>query len=180
MRVKIFLPEAIGLGSETILNVITFEKTLLFLLLVLIFKIILSSLCIGFGLFGGVLSPALLIGACTGAIIYHSPIISEIENLNSILAVSGMAAVSSSVIGAPITAIILVFELTGSYDYSIASILPIALCNLITYLLFGSSFFDAQLKNRNIPMGYGRQHIMMSKKLIALILIKLLILNKYH
>ena len=83
--------------------------------------------------------------------------------LGPILAVSGMAAVSSSVIGGPITAIILVFELTGSYEYAIASIFPIAICNLITYIIFGSSFFDAQLKARNIPMGHGREHILMSQ-----------------
>ena len=51
-----------------------------------------------------------------------------------------MAAVSSSVIGPPITAIILVFELTEPYNYAIASIFPIALSNLITYLMFGLSF----------------------------------------
>ena len=43
-----------------------------------------------------------------------------------------MAAVSSSVIGAPITAIILVLELTGSYDYAIAATPPIAICTFIT------------------------------------------------
>ena len=73
-----------------------------------------------------------------------------------------MAAVSSSVIGAPITAVILVFELTNSYQYSIAAILPIALCNLITYVSFGSSLFDAQLKLRNISIGFGREYILMN------------------
>ena len=48
---------------------------------------------------------------------------------------------------------ILVFELTGSYDYAIASILPISLCNLLTYILFGSSFFDAQLKSKKYSDG---------------------------
>ena len=74
-----------------------------------------------------------------------------------------MAAVSSSVIGGPITAIVLIFELTGSYNYAIASILPVALSNLTTYLTFGSSFFDAQLKLRKIPMGHGREHILLSQ-----------------
>ena len=155
----IFLPESIGLGTETIVNVITSENTIIFLLMVLIFKLILSSLCIGFGLFGGVFSPALLLGACTGALIFNIPFIGIANDIGPILAVSGMAAVSSSVIGGPITAIILVFELTGSYEYAIASIFPIAICNLITYLIFGSSFFDAQLKARKIPMGHGREHI---------------------
>ena len=40
---------------------------------------------------------------------------------------------------------------------------PISLCNLLTYILFGSSFFDAQLKSRNIQMGFGREHILMTQ-----------------
>ena len=159
----IFIPGAIGLGSETIINVITENNTIIFLLLILICKIFLSSLCIGFGLFGGVFSPALLIGACTGALLYNVPFLGIEDNLSTIFAVSAMAAVSSSVIGGPITAIVLIFELTGSYNYAIASILPIALSNLITYLIFGSSFFDAQLKLRKIPMGSGREHILLSQ-----------------
>ena len=62
----------------------------------------------------------------------------EKNNLNAVLAISGMAAVCSSVIGGPITAMVLILELTNSYDYALASILPIAISNLITYLTFGS------------------------------------------
>ena len=60
------------------------------------------------------------------------PITSTNPDLLSVLAVSGMAAVSSSVIGAPITAIILVLELTGSYEYAIAATFPIVICSFIT------------------------------------------------
>ena len=157
-----FLPEVVGLGSETVVNVISNNNLFLFLILILILKILLTSLCLSFGMFGGVLSPALLIGACSGALIFTIPYFEFDTSIISILAVSGMAAVSSSVIGAPITAIILVFELTNSYQYSIAAILPIALCNLITYVSFGSSLFDAQLKLRNISIGFGREYILMN------------------
>ena len=58
--VGLFFPEAIGLGSETIVNVITENNTLILLTILLFLKIFLTSLCIGFGLFGGILSPALL------------------------------------------------------------------------------------------------------------------------
>ena len=163
----IFFPEAIGLGSEAIKEVITENKSLYFLISLLIFKIILTSCCIGFGMFGGVLSPALLIGCCVGALVYQIPFLGVDENLGQILAVSGMAAVASSVIGGPITAVILVFELTGSYQYAIASIFSIAISNLITYLIFGSSFFDAQLKLRDIIIGFGREHILMSQTSIV-------------
>ena len=165
--IGIFLPQVIGLGSETISNVITTIYPVHFLLLLLILKIFLSSLCIGFGLFGGVLSPAMLIGACCGATIYSLSLFGDNESLNAILAISGMAAVSSSVIGGPITAMILVFELTGSYNYAIASIFPIALSNLITYLTFGLSFFDSQLKSRKINMGFGREYFLMEQTKIS-------------
>ena len=161
--VALFFPEAIGLGSETIVNVITENNGILFLISLLFLKIFLTSLCIGFGLFGGVLSPALLIGVCAGSIIFNIPIMNFDNNLNAVLAVSGMAAVCSSVIGGPITAIILILELTNSYEYALASIIPIAISNLITYITFGSSFFDAQLKLRNIKMGFGREYILLDQ-----------------
>ncbi len=159
----IIFPYVTGLGSDTIKEVAIADLSISILIMILIFKIVLTSICIGFGLFGGVFSPALLIGAVTGAIIYNIDIINFSENLLIIFAVSGMAAVSSSVIGGPITVIILVLELTGSYEYAVASILPIGICNLISYLMFGSSFFDAQLRSRNIQMGYGREYILMSQ-----------------
>jgi len=159
----IFLPVVIGLGSSGIMSFITLENSFLFLLIILILKIILTSSCIGFGLFGGIFSPALFVGAATGALIYNVPFLGNDLNLLSIFAVSGMAAVSSSVIGAPITAIILVLELTGSYNYAIVAMLPIGICNLITYLSFGSSYFDVQLKNRNILIDEGREHILLSQ-----------------
>ena len=161
--VALFFPEAIGLGSETIVNVITQNNSLNFLILLLFLKILLTSICIGFGLFGGILSPALLIGVCAGAIIFNIPFVNLDDNLNAVLAVSGMAAVCSSVIGGPITAIILILELTNSYEYALASIIPVAISNLITYLIFGSSFFDAQLKSRNIKIDLGREYILLDQ-----------------
>ena len=161
--VALFFPEAIGLGSETIVNVITQNNSLTFLILLLFLKILLTSICIGFGLFGGILSPALLIGVCAGAIIFNIPFVNLDDNLNAVLAVSGMAAVCSSVIGGPITAIILILELTNSYEYALASIIPVAISNLITYLIFGSSFFDAQLKSRNIKIDLGREYILLDQ-----------------
>jgi chloride channel protein, CIC family len=162
----IFLPMVIGLGSDGIMNFITINHTFLFLVIVLIIKILLTSSCIGFGLFGGIFSPALFIGAATGALIFNIPFLGGDMSLLSIFAVTGMAAVSSSVIGAPITAIILVLELTGSYNYAIVSMLPIGICNLITYISFGTSFFDVQLKNRNILINEGREHILLSQSKI--------------
>ena len=161
-----FIPEVLGLGISNVLDMITTPNVLVFLILILFFKLLLTSMCIGFGLFGGVFSPAIFLGACVGAIIYHIPFLGINSELQPIFVVAGMAALSSSVIGAPITAVILILELTGSYKYAIASIFPIVISNLITYLAFSSSFFDKQLAMRGIVMNYGREHIMLTQETI--------------
>ena len=158
--------EILGLGTETLMSVITNEQNIKYLIALLVGKLILTSLCIGFGFFGGTFSPALFLGGVLGALIFQLPITSTNPDLLSVLAVSGMAAVSSSVIGAPITAIILVLELTGSYEYAIAATFPIVICSYITSRTFGNSLFDKQLISRGVAITKGREQILMNEVLI--------------
>ncbi len=158
--------EILGLGTETLISVITNEQNLAYLFALIIGKLILTSVCIGFGFFGGTFSPALFLGGVLGAIIFQLPITSLNPDLLSVLAVSGMAAVSSSVIGAPITAIILVLELTGSYEYAIAATFPIVICSFITSRTFGNSLFDKQLVSRGVAITKGREQILLNEVLI--------------
>ena len=134
-----------------------------FLIILLLGKLFLTSCCIGLGFFGGTFSPALFLGAIVGAIVYNLNFFDFELNHLSVLAVAGMASVASSVIGAPITAIILVLELTGSYEYSIASIVPISICTFLTSRVFGNSFFDRQLISRGIDISKGREQILLNE-----------------
>ena len=109
----------------------------------------------------------MFLGATVGALVYNIDILNFTENHLSVLALSGMAALSSSVIGAPITVIILVLELTGSYEYSIASIIPVAICSFITSRIFGNSFFDKQLLSRGIDISKGREQIILNDVVIG-------------
>ena len=161
--VGLFLDDVLGLGTNTLLNVITSNLDVKFLIFLLVGKLILTSLCIGLGFFGGVFSPALFLGALVGALIFNIPILNFEPIHLSVLAVSGMAALSSSVIGAPITAIILILELTGSYEYAIAATLPIAFCTFITSRIFGNSFFDKQLFSRGTEISKGREQISLNQ-----------------
>ena len=158
--------EILGLGNETLMMVITSEQNYFYLLALLLGKLFLTSICIGFGFYGGTFSPALFLGGIVGALVFQLPIHSLEPELITILAVSGMAAVSSSVIGAPITAIVLVLELTGSYEYAIAATFPIVICSFITSRVFGNSFFDKQLISRGVAITKGREQIILNEVLI--------------
>ncbi|MFL2821958.1 MAG: CBS domain-containing protein [Alphaproteobacteria bacterium] len=159
----LFLDEVLGLGTQTVLSIITKNLDLSFLLILLIGKLFLTSCCIGLGFFGGTFSPALFLGAIVGALVYNFNFFDFELNHLSVLAVAGMASVASSVIGAPITAIILVLELTGSYEYAIASIVPISICTFLTSRVFGNSFFDKQLLSRGIDISKGREQILLNE-----------------
>ena len=161
-----FFDEILGLGTNTLMLVITTEQTPTYLIALLVGKLFLTSACIGFGFFGGTFSPALFLGGIIGALVFQLPFIDLNPELLSVLAVAGMAAVSSSVIGAPITAIILVLELTGSYEYAIAATFPIVICSFITSKIFGNSLFDKQLISRGVAITKGREQILLSEILI--------------
>ena len=158
--------EILGIGTDTLMLIITSEQNINYLIALLIGKLLLTSICIGFGFFGGTYSPALFLGAIVGALVFQLPINNLSPEFISILAVCGMAAVSSSVIGAPVTSIILVLELTGSYEYAIAATFPIVICSFITSRVFGNSLFDKQLISRGVAIGRGREQIILNEVLI--------------
>ena len=161
--IGLFLDEVLGLGTQTVLSIITKNLDLSFLIILLLGKLFLTSCCIGLGFFGGTFSPALFLGAIVGALVYNVNFFDFELNHLSVLAVAGMASVASSVIGAPITAIILVLELTGSYEYAIASIIPVSICTFLTSRVFGNSFFDKQLLSRGIDISKGREQILLNE-----------------
>ena len=63
-----FLPEILGLGIEHIENILNDGFHVHYLFFLLIGKLIITGVCIGFGMFGGIFSPALFIGAAGGAL----------------------------------------------------------------------------------------------------------------
>ena len=81
-----------------------------------------------------------------------------------------MAAVSSSVIGAPIAGVLIVLELTGSYEYALIAMISIVTSVLTSHFIFGHSFFDRQLADRGIDIAGGRTGLEMMERSIATIL----------
>lgn len=64
--------------------------------------------------------------------------------------------VASPVIGAPLTAVMIVFELTRNYDVTITALVRVAFSNVAAYRLFGRSPFDVQLGERGVGLSSGR------------------------
>ena len=169
--IGIFLPEILGLGVEHIQNILNDGFTLNYLFLLLIGKLLITSVCIGFGMFGGIFSPALFIGATAGALLTKFATIIGGTTVGLAigpgLIICGMAAISSTVVGTPIAGVLIILELTMSYELALAAMLSVVTSALIAHLLFGHSFFDRQLLDRGIDISQGRSHIELMEQSIT-------------
>ena len=164
----LWLPDVLGIGSEA-LRFTTIEGafTAPELVALVAAKVILTALCIGFGFAGGVFSPALLIGALFGALVWTALAALVPTSGVAVYAICAMMAVASPVIGAPLTTILIVFELTRNYDITIAAMVSVVFANLVAHRAFGRSLFDVQLAGRGIDLSAGRDRARLSAQAVT-------------
>jgi H+/Cl- antiporter ClcA len=119
--VALALPQTLGIGYETIEALLRdVEFSLPLLLLLLVCKLALTGLSLGSGLVGGIFAPAMFLGAVLGA--GYGKVLAAILPAAAVsiaappaYAMVGMAAVLAGSVRAPLTAILLLFELTRDY-----------------------------------------------------------------
>ena len=153
-------PQILGVGygvtDQALKGVLGLE-----LLLAMVFlKIFATALCLGFGFGGGVFSPSLVVGAMLGGAFGAAAALVVPEGLSSpgVYSMVGMGAVAGAVLGAPISTILIVFELTGDYKVTIAVMVAVVLASIIVRDMLGRSFFTWQLERRGIDLSGGREN----------------------
>ena len=168
--IALFVPEVLGTGSLEINNIINGGYDIGFLLLLFMLKLTATSLCIGFGLFGGIFSPAAFIGAAAGGFLGKLMAFGGFATVPALLPIAGFAAVTAAVVGAPISVVLVVLELTQSYEFAVAAMLAAVVSTFLTSLVFGHSFFDEQLLRRGIDLSQGRGNLeLMSKDICTVV-----------
>ena len=166
--IGIFIPEILGVGYEPTDNAL--RGTLDFqLLIILIFaKIIATSITLASRFGGGVFSPALYIGAMTGGAygIVAASILPSFGSEPGAYAILGMGAVAATIIGAPLSTVVIVFELTGNYTLTIAVLVCISVASGANQALHGRSFFELQLEMRGIFLNEGPHKLLLTRSLV--------------
>jgi chloride channel protein, CIC family len=152
--IALAFPQIIGVGYEATDSALKEEYDLILLLSLIVVKTIATGITTGSRFGGGFFSPSLFVGAMTGGAfgIIAGSVFPEMAASNGLYAIIGMTAVASSVLGAPISTILIVFELTGDYKISIAVMVAVAVTTLITKQLIDHSIFQAQLAMRNVDL----------------------------
>jgi CIC family chloride channel protein len=155
------VPEVLGAGQDVFREAILGNSySADSLLLILIAKMLVTVICIGFGFAGTVIFPSMLIGAMFGALfaLLVPELLLDSYSGVSDYAICGMVAIVSPVIGAPLTALLLVFEMTRNYEITIAAMVAVVFANLVASIWYvGRSLYDQQLAGRGIDLSLGRE-----------------------
>jgi CIC family chloride channel protein len=153
------LPHIFNVGYDVIQTTFADEILLESVLLLLGLKLIATCLTLGSGGSGGVFAPSLFMGAMLGAAFGATVniLFPTITAPPGAYALVGMAAVFSASAHAPITAMIILFELTGDYRIILPLMLTVVVATLVSRgLLHGESIYTLKLTRRGIRLQRGR------------------------
>lgn len=167
------VPEVLGIGQDVLRHAMRGELYgMLDLGVILVTKLLMTAICLGFGFAGGVFSPALLIGALFGAFIGGGTevLFTEQHSYIAVYAVCGIVAVTGPVIGAPLTMVLIVFELTQNFDLAAAAMISVAFANLVGFRVIGRSLFDEQLRASGFDLSRGRDKVTAERQRIRSLL----------
>ena len=157
--IGIWFPEVFGVGYEAIGQALHGEMVWGLLLTLVLVKIIAVSITIGSGGSGGIFAPSLFIGAMVGGgvgTIVHS-IWPESTAGAGAYALVGMAAVVGGTTHAPITAIVIIFELTTDYKIMLPFMISTILATLVATKLLPGSIYTMKLLRRGVDLYEGRR-----------------------
>ncbi|MCH8239212.1 MAG: chloride channel protein [Proteobacteria bacterium] len=165
--IAIWFPQVLGVGYDATDAALKDHFPLTLLLVLLVLKAVTTAITLASRFGGGIFSPSLYLGAmCGGAFgLMAASVFPEIASSEGLYAILGMGAVAAAVLGAPISTTLIVFELTGGYEMTLALLLAVSISTGLTQAVYGQSFFHDQLSSRGIFLKEGpHQHIVRSLK----------------
>ncbi len=150
-------PEIFGVGYEAINEALTGDLGWKLLLVLVLVKIVAVSLTIGSGGSGGIFAPSLFIGAMAGGAVgtvVHS-LWPGATGSPGAYALVGMAAVVAAATHAPITAIVMIFELTSDYKIILPLMISSIIATLLATRLQKASIYTLKLLRRGVDIRGG-------------------------
>jgi len=135
-------PQVLGTGHEAMAATLGDNVPADLVVALLAAKALASAISIGSGFRGGLFSASLLLGGLLGTaywnLCFH--FFPTLIAVHSAYAVVGVGAVAAAIVGAPLTMILLVFEITSDYTMTLGVAVAAMIATVITRRWFGYSF----------------------------------------
>jgi CIC family chloride channel protein len=152
-------PEVFGVGYEAIEAALRGEMALHLLAILFAVKVLATSITIGSGGSGGVFAPSLFLGAMVGGAVGMTAhaFFPEVAPYPGAYALVGMGAVVAGATHAPITAILIIFELTHDYGLIVPLMGTCIISTLITTRVSSDNIYTLKLLRRGVDIFAGRE-----------------------
>ncbi|WP_296875050.1 ClC family H(+)/Cl(-) exchange transporter [Thomasclavelia sp.] len=155
------VPELIGNG-DTLVDLLTEGKLSVSLIIIfLIGKFLFAQISFGSGAPGGIFFPLLVIGCLIGGLfgnLAHLYLGLDASYINNFVLLA-MAGYFTAIVRAPVTGIILIFEMTGSLNHLLSLTLVTIVSYIVADLLKAKPIYESLLENlikkRNFPIPKG-------------------------
>ncbi|MDU3804222.1 ClC family H(+)/Cl(-) exchange transporter [Paraclostridium bifermentans] len=146
----IFLPQVLGGGDDLINNLFSSGVTIKMAIILLASKYIFSLISFAPNTPGGILFPILTLGSLVGIIFAKISLflVGIDTNLINNIIILSMAGMFASVVRAPITGLILVFEMSGAFTQLGPSIVVCGVAYMVANLLNCPPIYDSLLENK--------------------------------
>jgi len=149
-------PRVLGTGQDYVrglLNLVTTERVLWYVVLGIAgAKVVATALTLGSGGSGGAFMPSLFIGAALGAA--FADLVDPVWSMSTLepgaFAVVGMAATFAAVARAPLTSILIVFEITQDYGLVLPLMLAASLATFLADRVHRDSVYTMALRRMGI------------------------------
>jgi chloride channel protein, CIC family len=148
------VPQMYGVGYQVLESAIAGNYALLFLLGLLGAKVLATSLTLSIGGSGGVFAPSLFMGAMLGmafGLAAHE-VLPDIAGPAGAYGLIGMGAVFAAAARAPMTAILIIFELTGDYRIMLPLMLAVVIATALANRMSPDSIYTLKLARRGIDL----------------------------
>jgi len=153
-----FIPQIFGIGYETINLVLGDHVSVPTMLVLFLLKFSLVIIILSAGGYGGIFAPSLFMGACFGSLFAHiMTTIFHIPLDTATFALVGMGAMLAGINSIPITAIMMLFELTNNYMFVLPLILGIVGSHTITQLILNGSIYRKELASEGYRISDGQE-----------------------
>jgi CIC family chloride channel protein len=152
------LPQMYGVGYPVLQAAVAGHYVLAFLAVLLVGKLIATSLTIAIGGSGGVFAPSLFMGAVLGSAFGQTAhtLLPGWVSAPGAYGLVGMGAVFAAAARAPITAVIIIFELTGDYAIILPLMLAVVVATGLSGVITGDTIYTLKLRRRGIDLDAAR------------------------
>jgi CIC family chloride channel protein len=155
----LLVPEILGVGYGAI-DLALMQKLAWWMLLVLVVcKILATSITIGSGGSGGVFAPSLFLGAMAGGFfgtVVHA-LFPEVTASPGAYCIVGMGAVVSATTHGPMAAMLILFEMTGDYKIILPLMLSCIIGTIAAGRFYRDSIYTLKLIRRGVDIREGKE-----------------------